>query len=82
MIATSGYYDGSTIKIIDEVPIKPNQKVIITVLDEFVSEKPVKKSAFGCFSTGEKLSDDEIEKRMELESKAWEEAIGEKYENS
>lgn len=83
MIATNGYFDGNNIQIIDKVPIKPNQKVIITILDEFVEEnKSDKKSAFGMLSTGERLSNEEIQKRMELESHIWSEAVIEKYENS
>lgn len=48
MLALKGYYDGKKFVPLDKVPIKQNQKVIITVLDEFITEedsktKPYKK---------------------------------------
>lgn len=52
MLALQGYYDGQQIQTLEAVPAKKNQKVIITVLDEFVEETPVKKghSARGLLS--------------------------------
>lgn len=50
MLALQGYYDGKTIQPLGEFPVKKNQKLIITVLDEFMSETSVKekqKSARG-----------------------------------
>lgn len=38
MQALKGYYDGRYFKAIDKVNIKKNQKVIITVLEEFIDE--------------------------------------------
>lgn len=35
MVAVHGYYDGSAIRIPEEIMIRKNQKLIITVLDEF-----------------------------------------------
>lgn len=36
MLAVQGYFDGVTIKPLEKVIAKPNQRVIITVMDEFV----------------------------------------------
>lgn len=36
MLAVQGYYDGVGIRFLDDIVAKPNQKVIVTVLDEFV----------------------------------------------
>ena len=40
MVAVQGYYDGTTIKLLEKITAKPNQRVIITIMDEFV--EPVK----------------------------------------
>lgn len=36
MLAVQGYYDGTTIRPLEKLVAKPNQRVIITVMDEFV----------------------------------------------
>ncbi|MBR1713414.1 MAG: hypothetical protein IJ717_00520 [Treponema sp.] len=41
MLAVNGYYDGTGYVTEDNVTVKPNQRVIITYLDEF--EKPKRK---------------------------------------
>ena len=45
MQALRGYYNGKEFVPLEKVNIKPNQKVIITILDEYVSSetKPFKK---------------------------------------
>ena len=43
MLALNGYYDGSTVQTMEKIPAKKNQRVIITVLDEFIEEVPKKK---------------------------------------
>lgn len=40
MLAVQGYYDGATIKPLEKIAAKPNQRVIITIMDEFV--EPIK----------------------------------------
>lgn len=47
-----GYYDGETIQTLGTIHAEKNQKVIITVLDEFVEEPPAVKghSARGLLS--------------------------------
>lgn len=44
MLALNGYYDGKQIQTFEQVHAKKNQKLIITVLDEFIEEKPQKTS--------------------------------------
>jgi len=39
MITLTGFFDGSTCIPLEKADIKQNQKVIITVLDEFVQDK-------------------------------------------
>ncbi len=40
MIAVPGYYDGVGIQPLDEIVARPYQRVIITVLDDFVPAPP------------------------------------------
>ncbi len=42
MVAVNAYFDGNNYVIEDNVIVKQNQKVIITLLDEFVPEKKQK----------------------------------------
>lgn len=68
MLALQGYYDGQKIQTSEAIPAKKNQKVIITVLDEFIEETPAKKknSARGL------LSEYADTKLWEKEKTAWE----------
>ena len=40
MFALQGYYDGNTVQALRKIHAKKNQKLIITVLDEFIEEEP------------------------------------------
>lgn len=75
MLALQGYYDGKKIQTLEEIQAKKNQRVIITVLDEFVEEVPVKKgqSARGLLS---EYADPDL---WEKEKTAWERAVAGKY---
>ncbi|MDE7311229.1 MAG: hypothetical protein K2N87_06365 [Eubacterium sp.] len=76
MLALQGYYDGKMIQPLGEFPAKKNQKLIITVLDEFMSETSVKekrKSARGVLS---KYANPVL---WEQEKMAWEKAVIDKY---
>ena len=45
MLAVQGYFDGVAVKPLEKIAAKPNQRVIITIMDEFVEPvKPVHKS--------------------------------------
>lgn len=39
MVSVSAYYDGSAYIVQEDVAVKPNQKVIITLLDEFMPRR-------------------------------------------
>ena len=41
MLAVQGYYDGTAIRTLEKIDAKPNQRVIIMVMDEFVERQPV-----------------------------------------
>ena len=48
MLAVQGYFDGAVIQPLERISVKPNQRVIITIMDEmdeFVNppEKPAQK---------------------------------------
>ena len=75
MLALQGYYDGQKIQTLEAIQAKKNQRVIITVLDEFVEEMPIRKghSARGLLS---EYADIEL---WEKEKTAWEKAVVEKY---
>lgn len=36
MLAVAGYYDGAVVKPLDVLSAKPNQRVVITVTDDFI----------------------------------------------
>ena len=44
MTAITGYYDGNVCIPLAKTKMKPYQKVIITILNEFTQDVPVKKS--------------------------------------
>ena len=78
MLAVHGYYDGTAIKPLEKIAAKPNQRVIITIMDEFV--KPVKavrkKGMRGVLA---QYANPEL---REKEKGAWERAVAEKYGNA
>lgn len=90
MLAVQGYYDGATFQPLEKTKVLPNQKVIITIMDEFV-EKPKTteedrlklveelSGSLAAYAIKDGRSIDEI---MELENKAWEQAVIEKYGNA
>ena len=75
MLAVQGYYDGITIKPLEKIIAKPNQRVIITVMDEFVESTTAvaKKGIRGILS---QYADPSLQ---EKEKGAWERAVVEKY---
>ncbi len=77
MVAVQGYFDGVNIRSMEQISIKPNQKVIITVMDDFVDfgDKHSKKSMRGALTT---FADPAL---AEKEKDAWEHAAVEKYGN-
>lgn len=41
MFALQGYYDGNAVQTMEKIRAQKNQKLIITILDEFIEEIPV-----------------------------------------
>lgn len=79
MLAVNGYYDGTTIRALDSINAKKNQKLIITVLDDFMDDNRVetaRKSSKGVLAA---YANPEY---MEQEHMAWEQAVREKYGNA
>lgn len=79
MLALQGYYDGNVVQTLEKIPAEKNQKVIITILDEFIEETPVnskRQSARGSLS---QYANAEL---LEDEKSAWEKAVIEKYGNA
>ena len=78
MQAVHGYYDGVTIQPMGKIIAKPNQRVIITVLDEFMEpEKNTEKQSIRGI-----LSQYANPALIEKEKGAWERAAVEKYGNA
>ncbi|MDD6070226.1 MAG: hypothetical protein PUC12_05330 [Clostridiales bacterium] len=78
MLALQGYYDGNTVQPLEKIQAKKNQKLIITILDEFIQEVPetTMHSARGLLSEYANLE------LMKEEKSAWEKAVIEKYGNT
>ena len=78
MLTVQGYYDGVAIKTLGKIAAKPNQRVIITIMDEFV--EPVKAARKkGMRGVLAKYANPELK---EKEKGAWERAAVEKYGNA
>ena len=77
MLAVQGYYDGTVIKPFEKITAKTGQRVIITVMDDFIEprELPAKKSMRGVLS---KYANPALAKK---EKEAWKNAVVEKYDN-
>ena len=80
MVSLNGYYDGNTVQTLEKIHAKKNQKVIITILDEFTEESSSKirttESARGSLA---KYANPSLWRKEET---AWEEEAGEKYGNA
>ena len=78
MVALKGYYDGTAVQALEKIQAKKNQKLIITILDEFMEEppKPNIHSARGS------LSEYANPEWMKEESFAWEKAVVKKYKDA
>ena len=80
MVSLNGYYDGNTVQTLEKIHAKKNQKVIITILDEFIEESPPKirttESARGSLA---KYANPSL---WGKEKTAWEEEVGEKHGNA
>ena len=78
MLAVQGYYDGTTIKPLEKLNAKPNQRVIITIMDEFIEpEKIVRRN--GLRGALAQYADPAL---AETEKGAWERAAVIKLSNT
>lgn len=77
MLAVQGYFDGITIQPLENITAKPNQKVIITIMDEFIEPTtiPANRGIRGILSSYANPS------LAEKEKGAWECAVVNKYGN-
>ena len=78
MLALKGYYDGTTVQMLEKISAKKNQKLIITILDEFIEETPEKSNTSARGSLA-KYANTAL---WEKENTAWEEEMGDKYGNT
>lgn len=76
MPALAGYYDGENVKTLEKIQAQKNQKLIITILDEFVEEIPQKKDSQTVRGMLAKYADPNLRGQEEA---AWEKAVVEKY---
>lgn len=77
MLAVQGYYDGVSIRPLEAITAKPNQRVIITIMDEFVEPaKTARKKGMRGVLT--QYADAAL---AENEKGAWERAMVEKHGN-
>ena len=79
MLALEGYYDGENVQTIGKIQAKKNQKLIITILDEFVEEHPQNRHMQTVRGMLAKYADPNL---REQEKSAWEKAVVEKYDNA
>ena len=74
MLALNGYYDGNTVQALEKIQAKKNQKVIITILDEFIEEPP-KRTRTTETARGS-LAKYANPKLWDKEGTAWEDEVG------
>ena len=77
MLAVNGYFDGIAIKPLEKIIAKPNQKVIITIIDEFLEQNEIEPQK-GLRGVLAKYANKELAKK---EKTAWESSVKEKYDN-
>ena len=77
MLAVHGYYDGVAIKPLEKIPAKPNQRVIITIMDEFVEPANVARQK-GMRGALAQYANPTL---AEKEKDAWEHGAAEKHGN-
>ena len=75
MMAVQGYFDGVSVQPLEKMDAKPNQRVIITIMDDFVepAEAARKKGIRGILA---EYADPALAKQ---EKGAWERAAKEKH---
>lgn len=78
MMAVEGYYDGVEIKPLEKMIVQKNQKVIITITNEFIHPERMTKTA-GMRGALSKYANPAL---REKEKGAWERAVVDNYGNA
>lgn len=73
MTTIAAYFDGKSVQTLEEAPMKRNQRLLITVLDEFLDNGAGVKSLRGGLS---RYANAELRSQ---ESSAWASAVEEKH---
>ncbi|MBQ3921876.1 MAG: hypothetical protein II707_01170 [Spirochaetales bacterium] len=76
MTTVQGYYDGVHYVTLERVNIKPNQKITITVLDDFMPQNDRAERVESLFGSLHRYANPAL---REKEDTAWEMAVEEKY---
>ena len=74
-LTARGYYDGANVRLLEKIAAKPNQKVIVTIIDEFM-EPPRRTGAKSLRGALSAYADAGLAAQ---EKGAWERAAAEKY---
>ena len=72
MLALQGYYDGNAVQTLEEIHAKKNQKLIITILDEFIDDIDEGTKSLSARGSLAQYANPELQKK---EAFAWEEAV-------
>ena len=75
MLVVQGYYDGVSIKTLEKLIAKPNQRLIITVMDDFVEPEKNNNKKDLCGILAE-YANPELVKKEKL---AWQQEMVKKY---
>lgn len=76
MLALKGYYDGNSIQTLEKLHAQKNQKLIITVLDEFMESVPAKEEKQSARGALNQYANPVL---WDQEADAWERAVAETY---
>ena len=76
MTTVQGYYDGVHYVTLEKIDIKPNQKITITVLDDFMPQNNRAEQIESLFGSLHQYANPAL---REKEDQAWEMAVEEKY---
>ena len=76
MLAFNGYYDGAAVRPLEKMDAKPNQRVIITVMDEFIEPQEENARSHSLRGVLAQFADHAL---AEKEKAAWERAAVEKH---
>ncbi len=79
MLAINGYFDGAAVRPLEKIDAKPNQRVMITVMDEFIEPLAEDTRSHSLRGVLAQYADPAL---AEKEKTAWENAVVEKHGDS